>query len=100
MLLMDLIGLSAKLARRIGAMDDEKTPALELLVDAGVVSQGALATIEVQREVRNTSQHVYVELSMSALRNAVLSQLETTPRAIQSIVAWVESLEPTSEAGT
>jgi uncharacterized protein YutE (UPF0331/DUF86 family) len=93
MLLMDLIALSVKLARRIGAMDDESTPALELLVDAGVISHDALAEIEKQREVRNTSQHIYVELSMPELRTAALGQLETTPRAIQGIAAWVDSLE-------
>ncbi len=93
MLLMDLITLSVKLARRIEAIDDERTPAPELLVNAGVISHGALVAIEKQREVRNTSQHLYVELSMSELRTAVLGQLETTPRAIQSIAAWVESFE-------
>jgi uncharacterized protein YutE (UPF0331/DUF86 family) len=93
MLLMDLITLSVKLARRIGAIDDESTPAPELLVNAEVISHDALAAIEKQREVRNTSQHIYVRLSMSELRTAVLGQLGTTPRAIQSIVVWVESLE-------
>lgn len=96
MLLMDLITLSVKLARRIGAIDDESTPAPELLANAEVISRDAVAAIEKQREVRNTSQHVYVRLSMSELRTVVLGQLETTPQAIQSIAAWVESLE---EAG-
>jgi uncharacterized protein YutE (UPF0331/DUF86 family) len=98
MLFMDLITLSVKLARRIGAIDDEKTPAMELLVDAGVISRDVVAAIQKQRAVRNTSQHIYVELSMLELRTAVLGQLESTPRAIQSIAAWVESLERTPEA--
>jgi uncharacterized protein YutE (UPF0331/DUF86 family) len=96
MLLMDLITLSVKLARKMEAsIEDEggKASPIEVLGDAGVVSQGARAAIEFQRDVRNTSQHIYVELSVSALRNAVLQQLEMTPRAIRSIVAWVESLE-------
>lgn len=93
MLLMDLITLSVKLARRIGAIDDERTPALNLLVDAGAISRDAVAAMEEQRDVRNTSQHIYVRLSMSELRTVVLDQLETTPGTIQSIAAWVESLE-------
>lgn len=100
MLLMDLIMLSVKLARRIGAIDDEKTSAPELLANTGVISHDALAAIEQQREVRNTSQHVYVELSMSELRTAVLGQLEKTPQTVRSIAAWVESLEQTSETGS
>jgi uncharacterized protein YutE (UPF0331/DUF86 family) len=91
MLLMNLITLSVKLTRRIGAIDDEKTSALVSLVNAGVISQNALMAIEKQREVRNTSQHIYVELSMSELRTVVLDQLETTPGTIQRIAAWVES---------
>jgi hypothetical protein len=93
MLLVDLIALSVKLARRIGAIEDESTPAPELLVGAGVLSRDELTAIEKQRDVRNTSQHVYVELSMSDLRSAVLDQLKTTPGAIQSIATWVGSLE-------
>ena len=54
--------------------------------------------IEKQREVRNTSQHIYVRLSMSELRTVVLSQLEATPGTIQSIAAWIESLEQTPGA--
>lgn len=100
MLLMDLIALSVKLARRVGAIDDERTPAPELLVNVGVISHDVLGAIEKQRNVRNTSQHVYVELSMSELRHVVLGQLKTTPRAVRSIVAWVESLEPAPEVAT
>jgi uncharacterized protein YutE (UPF0331/DUF86 family) len=97
MLLMDLITLSVKLARRIGAIDDESTLAPEFLVNAGVISSDALEAIGKQREVRNTSQHIYVQLSIPELRSAVLDQLKTTPGAIQSIAAWVESLEPASD---
>jgi hypothetical protein len=93
MLLMDLITLSVKLARRIGATENEGTPPPELLVNTGVISSDDLMAIEKQREVRNRSQHVYVELSMSVLRTTVLEQLKMTPRVILSVVAWVESLE-------
>ncbi len=101
MLLMDLIGLSVKLAMRLGAIEETNAPASEVLLDRQVISQAVQTAIENQRKVRNTSQHVYVELSMSALRQAVLGQLDTTPGAIQSIAAWVESLEQRGlEAGT
>jgi uncharacterized protein YutE (UPF0331/DUF86 family) len=92
MLLMDLIALSVKLGRRSGAVtDEESVSALEVMRDARVISQKTQEAIEAQRVVRNASQHVYVELSMSALREAVLQQLETTPRVIRSVAAWVES---------
>lgn len=97
MLLIDLIALSVKLARRSGAIDDEGTSAPKLLVDAGVISQDVLAVIETQREVRNAGQHVYVELSMSRLRNAVLQQLDMTPETIWSIGTWVESFQGLAE---
>lgn len=100
MLLMDLITLSVKLARRIGAIDDESTPPPELLANAGIITGDALAAIIRQREVRNTSQHVYVELSMAVLRRAVLQQIETTPSTIRNVAAWVESLEQKPEADT
>lgn len=100
MLLMDLITLSVKLARRIGAIDDESTPPPELLVNAGVISHDAVAALKKQREIRNTSQHIYVQLSMSELRKAVLGQVEMTPGAIRSIAAWVESLEQRPGADT
>jgi uncharacterized protein YutE (UPF0331/DUF86 family) len=93
MLLMDLVALSVKLARRIGAIDEESRSAPELLVNAGVISQDDLQALEKQREVRNKSQHIYVALSMSELRSAVLLQLETTPRAIQGIAGWVATFE-------
>jgi uncharacterized protein YutE (UPF0331/DUF86 family) len=98
MLLMDLIALSVKLATRLGAIEEANVPALEVLQDKQVISQAAQTAIENQRQVRNTSQHVYVELSMSALRSAVLQQIETTPSAIRSVAAWVESLELAPEA--
>lgn len=97
MLLMDLIALSVKLARRIGAIDDESTPPLALLANAGVISRDALAAMGKQREVRNTSQHIYVQLSMAVLRGAVLQQIETTPSTIRNVAAWVESLEQAPE---
>lgn len=97
MLLVDLITLSVKLGMRTGASTEDKSASpVEVLRDSGVISHDAQVAIEEQRDVRNTSQHVYVELSMSALRSAVLRQLETTPAAIQDIAAWVESLEPTN----
>jgi hypothetical protein len=34
---------------------------------------------------------VYVELTVSVLREAVEQQLESTPRVITSIVSWVDS---------
>lgn len=94
MLLVDLVTLSVKLARRLGASTEaEGSSSIEVLCDLGVISQDAQAAIENQRQVRNTSQHIYVELSMPELRDAVLHQLDTTPAVIQSIAAWVESLE-------
>lgn len=98
MLLMDLLALSVKLAKRIGAIGDEKAPAPRLLLIAGVISRDAVAAIEKQREVRNTSQHIYVQLSMSVLRLAVLQQIETTPSTIRNMAAWVASFEPSSGA--
>jgi hypothetical protein len=93
MLLMDLITVSVKLVRRIGAIDDESTPPPELLANVGVISHDAVVAIAKQREVRNTSQHVYVQLSMAVLRSTVLQQIETTPSTIRSVTAWVESLD-------
>ena len=94
MLLVDLIGLSVKLGRRLGALnEDENAPPLDVLCGLGLITHQVQAAIEQQRKVRNTSQHIYVELSMSELRTAVLGQLDTTPAAIQSVAGWVESLE-------
>jgi uncharacterized protein YutE (UPF0331/DUF86 family) len=92
MLLMDLVTLSVKLARRLGAIDvDEQLSPIEALHELRVVSQSAREALDVQREVRNSSQHVYVELTVSALREAVEQQLESTPLVIRSIVSWVDS---------
>lgn len=94
MLLMDLIVLSVKLGRRLGALnEDEDAPPLEVLGDLGVITHEARAVLEQQRKVRNTSQHIYVELSMSELRVAALGQLRTTPVTIQRVAGWVGSLE-------
>lgn len=94
MLLMDLVVLSVRLGRRLGALnEDEDAPPLEVLCDLGVITHEVQAALEQQRKVRNTSQHIYVELSMSELRVAALGQLRTTPAAIRNIAAWVESLE-------
>jgi hypothetical protein len=35
--------------------------------------------VDVQREVRNSSQRIYVELAVSDLRDAVMQQLDSTP---------------------
>lgn len=94
MLLADLIVLSVKLGRRLGALNEnEDAPPLDVLRGLGVITHEVQAAIEQQRKVRNTSQHIYVELSMSELRTAVLGQLETTPATIQRVAGWVESLE-------
>jgi uncharacterized protein YutE (UPF0331/DUF86 family) len=93
MLLMDLIALSVRLAERMGVSPGgENVAPVQVLCGAGVISQDARAAIEAQRELRNTSQHVYVELSIAALRDAVLRQLEVTPRTIRNIATWVDSL--------
>lgn len=97
MLLMDLIVLSVKLGRRLGAIEDSSASALETLCDVGVLSRDTQAVIDDQRDVRNTSQHIYVGLSMSALRRVVLQQIETTPRVIRDVASWVESLEGAGE---
>ena len=101
MLLMDLITFSVKLARRLGALDiDETSSSIEALRELQLVSQPAYAALNVQREVRNSSQHVYVELTVSALREAVKLQLECTPPIIRNITAWVDSsTEAAAEQG-
>ena len=92
MLLMDLVTLSVKLARRLGAIDvDEQLSPIEVLCELQIVSRSAREALDVQREVRNSSQHVYVELTVSALREAVEQQLQSTPLVIRSIVSWVDS---------
>jgi uncharacterized protein YutE (UPF0331/DUF86 family) len=92
MLLMDLITLSVKLGRRLGVVSvDERLSSVETLRELRIVSQDAQDALDVQREVRNSSQHVYVELTVSALREAVRQQLDSTPRFIRSITSWVDS---------
>lgn len=98
MLLMDLITISVKLTRRTGAADDKTASASKLLLDGGVLSRDDLEALEKQREVRNTSQHIYLRLSMAALRTAVLDQLERTPAMVERIAGWVASLESASGA--
>jgi uncharacterized protein YutE (UPF0331/DUF86 family) len=92
MLLMDLVTLSVKLGTRLGAVDvDEELSPIDALRELRIVSQPARDALDVQREVRNSSRHVYVELTVSVLREAVEQQLESTPRVITSIVSWVDS---------
>jgi len=99
MLLMDVITLATKLARRTGAIQaDDSSSAIQMLRDAGVLSEPATQALAVQREVRNASQHIYVELTMRALRDAVIQQLQTTPRIVTGIVTWVDSLDNLREA--
>jgi hypothetical protein len=96
MLLMDLIALSVKLGRRLDAVGAEQRPSpIEALRELRIVSQRDQAALDVQREVRNSSQHVYVELTVSTLREAVEQQLQSTPRVIRRITAWVDSLPET-----
>lgn len=93
MLLIDLITLSVKLGMRLGAVHaDESSSSIDALLELQILSQPAHDALEVQREVRNASQHLYVELTVSVLREAVRMQLDSTPRVIRSITAWVDSL--------
>jgi hypothetical protein len=92
MLLMDLITLSVKLGRKLGVVEaDERLSAIETLSELQIVSQPARAALDIQRAVRNSSQHVYVELAVSSLRDAVRQQLDSTPRLIRRITAWVDA---------
>ena len=98
MLLMDLIALSVKIAVRLGALSvDRGASPVEVLRELQIISQPARDSLDVQREVRNLSQHVYVELTVSDLRDAVLQQIDSTPRLIGNITSWVDRL--TKEAG-
>jgi uncharacterized protein YutE (UPF0331/DUF86 family) len=98
MLLMDLVTLSVKLGRRHGDLGvDESSSPIEALRELQILSQSAQDALAVQREVRNASQHVYVELSVVALREAVTQQLQSTPRVIRSITAWVDTLPGAAE---
>ncbi len=101
MLLMDLITLAVKLARRVGAVQaDDSCSAMKTLRDARVLSAPAEQALAVQREVRNASQHVYVELTMPVLRDAVNRQLRTTPRIVSAIAAWINSLDNEEDEST
>jgi hypothetical protein len=97
MLLMDLIALSVKIAVRSGALSvDQSTSPVGVLHELQIISQPAQESLDVQREVRNSSQHIYVELAVSDLRDAVMQQLDSTPRMIGNITSWVDGLD---EAG-
>lgn len=97
MLLMDLIALSVKLAARLGALSaDRATSPVDVLRELQIISQPALDSLNVQREVRNMSQHVYVELAVPDLRDAVMRQIESTPRVIASITAWIDGVAETT----
>lgn len=92
MLLMDLATLSVKLGRRLDAIDvDERLSPIDALRELRIVSRSARDALDVQREVRNSSQHVYVELTIPALREAVMRQLEGTPRVIRGMTTWADS---------
>ena len=96
MLLMDLITLSVKLARRLGVVTvDEKSSSLEVLRELKILSGGGEQALRIQRDVRNSSQHVYVELSVSDLREATKQQLDSSPRIIRSITNWVAAFPQT-----
>jgi len=100
MLLMDLITLSLKLARRLGVQDvDEGLSSVEALRELQILSKPTQDSLDVQREVRNSSQHVYVELTVSDLREAVKQQLDTTPRIIRDITSWVDTLTEAADPG-
>lgn len=93
MLLMDLITLSVKIAGRLGALSvDEGASSVETLSELQIVSKPAQDSLDVQREVRNLSQHVYVELTVSDLRDAVIQQLDSTPRIIRNVTSWVDGV--------
>jgi hypothetical protein len=98
MLLVDLITISVKIAGRLSAPSvGEKASSVEVLRELQVISQPAFDSLDVQREVRNLSQHVYVELTVPDLRDAVIQQLDTTPRTIRDIASWVDSLTDAAE---
>lgn len=93
MLLMDLISLSVKIAIRLDALGvEERVSPVGALRKLQIISQPAQDALDVQREVRNSSQHVYVELTVSALRDAVERQLHSTPRVVTNITSWVDAV--------
>jgi hypothetical protein len=67
-----------------------------VLRELKVLSQRAEEALDVEREVRHASQHIYVELEISDVRKAVAVQLESSPRIVQSITAWLEATIPAS----
>ncbi|MGH2902559.1 MAG: hypothetical protein ACRDK7_03040 [Solirubrobacteraceae bacterium] len=98
MLLMDLVTLSVKIAGRLGALSlDEGASSIEVLRELRIISQPAQDSLAVQRQVRNLSQHVYIELTVSALRDAVKQQLDSTPRIVRDITSWVDALTETAD---
>jgi hypothetical protein len=99
MLLMDLITLSVKIAMRSGTLStDQGASPVEVLHELQIISQPAHDSLAVQREVRNSSQHVYVELTVPDLRDAVLRQLDSTPRMIGNITSWVDGSTEATDA--
>jgi hypothetical protein len=73
------VTLSVKLGRRLGAIDvDEELSPIEALRELRIVSQPAREALEAQREVHNSSQRVYVGLTVSVLREAVEQQIQST----------------------
>jgi len=93
MLLMDLITLGVKIAVRSGALSiDRGASPVAVLRELQIISQAAQDSLDVQREVRNSSQHIYVELTVSDLRDAVIQQIAGTPRIIRNITSWVDGL--------
>lgn len=97
-LLMDLVTLSVKLARRLGAEGvDEKSSPIDVLHELRIISQHARDALDVQRKLRNLSQHVYVEVTVQAVREAVKEQLDSTPHLIGNITSWVDALTEVAE---
>lgn len=94
MLLLDVMTLAVKLAKRCDALETNADGSpIAILRKARVVSRQAEEALEAQRRVRNSSQHVYVKLSVSNVREAVKRQLDTTPAVVRSVIAWVDSLD-------
>lgn len=82
-----------EIAGRLGALSvDEGASSVETLSELQIISKPAQDSLDVQREVRDLSQHVYVELTVSALRDAVIQQMDSTPRIIGNIASWVDTL--------
>lgn len=100
MLLLDLATLAVKLARRTGALQqDRDVSPIVALREAGVLSEKTERSLESQREVRNASQHIYIELSSRDAREAAKRQLEITPAIAGSIAKWIDSLDRQTTPG-